>query len=90
MANVITGRIWKLDTVSTGLIWIGQVKIKNVYWYNPTNIADTFELKDAVGRTILIGKAEAANGSQQFLLEGWFNGVELKTLTSGVIYLEIE
>lgn len=81
MANDLTGRVWYLDTASATPLWLPQVWIKFVEWYNP-GATDFFELQEANSKPIIRGNAIAAGDSQTFNLENIYRGLLLKTLTT--------
>jgi hypothetical protein len=81
VANNIGSRVWYLDTASTTPIWLAQVWIKFIEWYNPAN-ADQFQLTDVNGNPIVAGIAEAAGDTQTFNLENQYRGLVLKSLTT--------
>jgi hypothetical protein len=81
MANDLTTRVWYLDTASGTPLWLSQVWIKFVEWYNPAN-ADTFELQNQNGKPILRGISEAAGDTQTFNVENQYEGLLLKALST--------
>jgi len=90
VANDISARPWKLDTPGAGVIFQPQVYIKFVYWFNPALAGDLATLNDRNGKPILTLRAEAANGSQTFNLENWFEGLIMPTLASGTMYVHVK
>lgn len=83
MANDISANPWYLDT--TGVIYPSKVKIKRVVWSEQVAAGDTLLLSDSNGKKVIASKAYAANFTQEFAYDGWFDGLTLTTLTSGVL-----
>lgn len=97
MANNLTSNPIAIDTIftsptfanSTKLPTNSELKLFEVYWYNPVNIGDTFSITLADGQTVIRqGRCEVANQSQVFRM--W--GIRIKdftvpTLGSGTIFI---
>lgn len=81
MPNDLSGRVWYLDTASAAPLWLSQVWIKFVEWYNPA-LNDQFELQEQNGKPIIRGLAIIAADTQTFNLENVYRGLLLKTLTT--------
>jgi len=90
MANIVSGSYIPIAVSSaSGTAKSGQLRIKNVYWFNPTNIADAVSLQDENGNVIWEGRCEVANQSQDktFPREICVNGYKVPTLDSGTLYI---
>lgn len=83
MANDITSNPWYLDT--PGTIYSGKCKLEQIVWTDQVAAGDVLLIKDINGKTIVSSKASAANTEQWFTAKGWFNGLVLTTLGSGVV-----
>lgn len=72
-----------------GLPTNSELMLKEVYWYNPSNIGDTFSLTQADGQTVIRnGRCEVANQSQVF--RQWdlrIKNFTCPTLASGTLFL---
>ena len=69
---------------------LGTVKIRRIYWLNPTNIADTVVLQDGSANEVITLRCEVAAQSQFFSFDeglGPLNGYKLSTLASGTVYI---
>lgn len=82
MANDISGNPWKLDTV--GVIWHGNVYIKDIVWNRPT-AGGALKIVDDAGRTIIDTVANASDPMFEFGTLSWINGFNLVTLGSGIL-----
>lgn len=77
-------------SLASGATVVGEEAVARVYWFNPGTIGDTFNLTDISGKTILVGRCEAANQSQFFdfsTLPLDVNGVAVAQLSSGTLYV---
>ena len=63
------------------------VKIKHLYWFNPTTAGHLCTLKDRDGNYIAELRAEADNGSERLDINAVFNSVYLSDLDSGTLYI---
>lgn len=81
MANDLTTRVWYIDTASNTPIWLSQVLIKFVEWFNPAN-SDGFQLQDMNGHPIISGTAIVAGDTQTFNIENWYRGLIVKALST--------
>lgn len=91
MANDLSARPLKVDTAMGAGAALGRpVRVTKVYWFNPTTAAHTFLIIEPTsGKTLLEGRAEAANQSQVFDFDKpqvW-RDFRVSTLQSGVLYL---
>lgn len=97
MANNFTANPIAVDTVftsptfanSTKLPTNSELKLMEVYWYNPTNIGDTFVITLADGNTVVRrGRCEVANQSQVFRMWGIrIRDFIVPTLSSGSLFI---
>lgn len=83
MANDISSNPWFIDTA--GVLYKDKVKIKRLVWTQQATAGDSLVLKDINGQIIIQSKAYQPNFNQEFAYDGWFNGLDLTTLTSGVL-----
>lgn len=90
MANVLTGRVFNLDTASPGtVIFTGMVNIKGVRWDGATNAGHKAVLNNRHGELIWKSTAAGVNNEDAGLIEGWYDGLILETLDSGELALRI-
>lgn len=97
MSNSFTSNPIKVDTPfssptfaqSVELPTNSELKIKEVYWYNPSNIGDLFSFTMSDGQTVLRqGRCEVANQSQVFLMyDIRIRDFTVPTLGSGTLYI---
>lgn len=81
MANNLGTRVWYIDTASATPIWLAQVWIKFIEWFNPAN-NDGFQLQDMNGNPIVSGVAIVAGDTQTFNLENIYRGLIVKALST--------
>lgn len=90
MANVITGRVWTLDTV--GVVFDGMVKVNSFSFTGYNAETDIVIVKDRTGR--VIWKADGASDlspvNSSYAVGGWFEGITLDTLNSGALHVTID
>lgn len=95
MANDLNARPIKVDTAMVSASGIGRtLKVHKIYWFNPSTIAHTVQITEAVsGKVLWEGRAEAANQSQVFdfgenplILPGRTDW-KVSTLQSGTLYI---
>ena len=82
MANNITGNPWFVDT--PGVIWHGNVYLKEIVWNKPT-AGSALKIVDDAGRTILDTVANASDPMQDFGTMSWVSGFNVVTLATGVL-----
>lgn len=90
MANVFSGRTWRLDT--TGAVITKAQKIKSVKWISAAAVGGhVVRIVDPVNAAVLWEEvAVGPNFSSSELLETWWDhGFSLQTLGSGYVYLEV-
>lgn len=92
MANNLVSNPMKIDTVisaSTNVAGGAEVAIDEVYWFNPSNIADAFSVTLGDGTQVLrTGRCEVANQSQLFSGYGRrVTAIQVPTLGSGTLYI---
>jgi len=85
MANVITGRQWKIDTAGT--IWVGNAKIEQIEFTNYAADTDVFVVTDIAGRIVWEGNGAADLSPVRSGKIGWVDGLKVTTLTTGAILL---
>lgn len=91
MANDLSARPWFIDTPSTtAIIWQPQAFVKFIEWVLPATTGDTFEVTDRNGKSIVKSQAQVASDIQTFNLENWFEGIIIKSLTSGTLRIHIK
>lgn len=82
MANDISGNPWHIDT--TGVIWHGNVYIKQLLWNKPT-AGQALKIVDDAGRIIIDTVANASDPMFDFGNMSWVNGFNLVTLAGGTL-----
>ena len=88
MANVLTGRVFNLDTASSGtVIFTGMVWIKGIRWDDATTANHKAVLNDRHGDLIWQSTAAAADNEDAEIIEGWYDGLIMETLDSGNILI---
>lgn len=97
MANNLTSNPIAVDTVFTTPAFAAsneqptnsELMIKEIYWYNPINIGDTFSITLADGTTVIRqGRCEVANQSQVFRM--WdirLRNFQVPVLSSGTLFI---
>lgn len=101
MANNFSSNPIKVDTAFStsykavaGAMPSGGMEISliEVYWLNPTNIADTFVMTTVDGNTTLAtGRCEVANQSQIFPMYGRrVTDFAVPTLATGTLYIKYQ
>ena len=63
------------------------IKIKFVYWYNPTTIGHLAMLKDGFGHEILPMRCEVPNESQVWPVWTAYDSIRCDDLDSGTLYI---
>jgi hypothetical protein len=92
MANDLAARPLKIDTAMGTPANLGRpLRVKKVYWENPTTLAHTFVIDDgSTGAKVLIeGRCEVANQSQAFDFAEpvvWKN-FKATTIASGILWI---
>ena len=92
MANDLAARPIKVDTAMGANANLGRpLRVKKVYWENPTTIAHTFVIGDGstAAKVLLEGRCEVAGQSQVFDFpdpQVWKNFI-VGTLASGIIWI---
>ena len=77
-----------VDGVLTITSLARPIRVKKVYWFDPTTSGHDFSITDGT-EVLLEGQAEANNGSQNFDFDPpqvWKN-FAVPTLTSGTLYI---
>jgi hypothetical protein len=92
MANNFVSNPIKIDTVfsaSTNLNGGAEITLDEIYWFNPTNISDTFSVTLGDGTQVLrTGRCEVANQSQLYSGYGRrVTAIQVPTLASGTLYI---
>lgn len=82
MANNISGNPWHIDT--TGVIWHGNVYVKQLLWNKPT-AGDALKIVDDAGRIIIDTVANTNDPMFDFSNMSWVNGFNVVTLASGTL-----
>jgi hypothetical protein len=93
MANSYVANPWILDTAGTAVespYKKSNVDVTEVIWVGYTGDTDTCELQDGNGRTVWIGNGKSDLSDLRSGKLGWIqNGLFLKQLTSGKVYVYI-
>jgi len=92
MSNNLVSNPIKIDTVfstSTNVNSGAEISIDEIYWFNPVNIGDTFNITLGDGtQTVRTGRCEVANQSQVFAEYGKrVTAIQVPTLASGTLYI---
>jgi hypothetical protein len=88
MANVLTGRQLKVDTV--GVLWQGPVKIASIAYSQGTVAGHQANLTDAAGRPVWDGIMGSDLEAEVSAKIGWAQGLQLARIDSGVVIVNIE
>lgn len=84
MANVLTGRVFNLDTASSGsVIFPGMVWIKGIRWDDAGTADDKVVLNDRHGDLIWQSTGAGADNEDAEIIEGWYDGLIMETLDAG-------
>lgn len=86
MANNLTGNPWFVDTA--GVIWHGNVYIKDIIWNKPT-AGGALKIVDDAGRTVIDTVANASDPMFDFGTLSWISGLNVVTLASGSLSIFI-
>lgn len=92
MANNYVSNPMVITVTATAAVAVGggtDIALDEVYWYNPTNIGDTFTLTLGDGTQVIRqGRCEVAAQSQVFAMYGRrVQAIQPLTLTSGTLYV---
>ena len=85
MANDISGRTWRIDTLPFSYPY--QVKLKSIQWTDQAAAGDQLVVKTVSGLPIIDSKAQQANYQQNFGEMGYQPSLAVTTLTSGVVII---
>jgi hypothetical protein len=85
MANQLATNPWVLDTPGGGVLYATDVKSAHFEWSNYANQADVATIQDRFGKVIwsATGKADLSL-VESFTIE-WVHGINLATLSAGVV-----
>ena len=91
MPNVLSNRVWSIDTVDTDAVDDRHVFVKTVRWTGGANAADAATIDDPISGAILwTSLAAAVNNIEAELMETtWPNGFGVPALTTGVLYITL-
>jgi len=90
MANDVTGPVLILDTASTTTVVLDKmVWIKSIRWDDATTANHKAVLKDKHANIIWQSTAAAADNEDVELVEGWYEGLIMHTLASGVLVVRL-
>lgn len=92
MANDFSSNPYFIDTAfSSGEVLLRNHRIRSVVWTNQVTAGDVLLVKDGDGKTIINAKASAANTNEAFsFMDGWFFGIQVPTLASGVLLVYVK
>ena len=89
--NLVSNPMVITNTISTSTLVNGgmEVTLDEIYWFNPVNIGDTFNITLGDGtQTVRTGRCEVANQSQVFAEYGKrVTAIQVPTLASGTLYI---
>ena len=88
MAIDISSNPWYAD--AAGTIYTSKCKLKTILWNEAASVGDLLLIKDINGKIIVNARCNQPNYPQPIVVDGWFNGIVITTLTSGnvVFYLD--
>lgn len=78
-----------LEVPSTTVLFTSRLYIKSIRWVDATTAGHTAVLAGKGGRTFFASEASGDNFIDSFLYEGWVEGLQIPTLASGKVYLQI-
>ena len=87
MANDISSTVWRIDTLPFS--YTAPVKIKTLNWTDATSAGDQVVIQTTAGKPIVDSIAQQPNFQQNFGELGWQNGLQVTTLTSGVVNIAV-
>lgn len=90
MANQIGPNPWMLDTASATPVFTGYMDVVQFEFSGYALDTDSFEIKDANGKSVWKGNGEADLSPVRSGKIGWIKGLALTTLSSGVMYVYIK
>jgi formylmethanofuran dehydrogenase subunit D len=88
MANDISSNPWYVDTAGT--IYTNKTKLKTILWNEAASVGDQLLVKDTNGKIIVNTRCNQVNYPQPIVVDGWFNGIVVTTLTSGTLMFYLE
>jgi len=92
MANNLSQKPWRIDTVATtGTQIAGRIKVRNIQWASAATAGHVCTIVDADGNHIWSHTASANNYSVLDNINSWwFNGFRVQVLGSGVVFVDYE
>lgn len=90
MANDFTGNPWQVDTAA--VLTTERVRVRGIRWVGGTTAGHTAVIKDNKSDTVWSSVAAGANNveSDLFADRGMnFDGLNVTTIASGVLYIEL-
>ena len=89
MANVLTGRQWKIDTASATALLSSEIKVEQIEFSSYSVDTDTVSIQDKNGRIIWEGNGASDLQTVRSGKIGWVDGLKVPTLTAGkiIVYL---
>lgn len=77
------------EVASTTILDSRRIYIKSIRWVNGTTAGHTAVLQNKARRVFWASEAAGANFVDEFLYEGWVEGIILSTLASGKVYIQV-
>lgn len=77
------------EVASTTILDSRKIYIKSIRWVGATTAGHTAVLQNKNGRVFWASEAAGNNFIDEFLYEGWVEGIILSTLASGKIYIQV-
>lgn len=92
MANDFSTNPYYIDTAfTTGDVLHRNHRVQSIVWTNQVAAGDQLTILDGAGKTIVNSKAIGANQDGNFnFVNGWFFGIQVPTLASGVLQIYIK
>jgi len=87
MATDITQNPFIMDTAE--VVTTLRVYVKTVRWVGGDTAGDQVIIHDNSANVKWVGEAAGANHVEEGLVEDWWDGVDLDTIASGIVYLTL-
>ena len=78
-----------IEIPSTTVLFTNRLYIKEIRWVDATTAGHTVVIKNKNGRAFWASEAAGDNFIDSYLYEGWVEGLQVPTLASGKIYIQI-
>jgi len=87
MGNDVTNNPYILDTADASALTDYRIFVKSVRWVNATTSGHTAVIQDKDGVEKWASVAAGSEHVEADLIEEWWDGILMKTLSSGKIYI---